>query len=82
MHSVLTRLTALFWYTMYVLVGLTFMCFLSTFLFVDHQTAAKADINTVNVVVKHVPDFSASREKVTETTMMMELLLTLYQVFG
>ena len=37
------------------------------------QTAAKADINTVNVVVKHVPDFSASREKVTETTMMMEL---------
>ena len=46
------------------------------------QTAAKADINTVNVVVKHVPDFSASREKVTETTMMMELLLTLYQVFG
>ena len=27
------------------------------------QTAAKADINTVNVVVKHVPDFSASREK-------------------
>ena len=63
MHSVLTRLTALFWYTMYVLVGLTFLCFLSTFLFVDHQTAAKADINTVNVVVKHVPDFSASREK-------------------
>ena len=30
------------------------------------QTAAKADINTVNVVVKHVPDFSASREKVRE----------------
>ena len=30
------------------------------------QTAAKADINTVNVVVKHVPDFSASREKVSE----------------
>ena len=37
------------------------------------QTAAKADINTVNVVVKHVPDFSASREKVRETLMMMEL---------
>merc|ERR1712115_194618 len=48
---------------MSVLAGLTFLCFLSTFLFVDYQTAAKADINTVNVVVKHVPDFSASREK-------------------
>jgi len=63
MHSVLTRLNALAAYTMSVLAGLTFLCFLSTFLFVDYQTAAKADINTVNVVVKHVPDFSASREK-------------------
>ena len=116
MHSVLTRLNALAAYTMSVLAGLTFLCFLSTFLFVDYQgrrlismefkpgflsisnhksvliqsvfcevstkiaidwflsqTAARADINTVNVVVKHVPDFSASREKVRETTMIVGL---------
>ena len=37
MHSVLTRLNALAAYTMSVLAGLTFLCFLSTFLFVDYQ---------------------------------------------
>ncbi len=47
-------------YTMSVLAGLTFVCFLSTY-FVDFSTHAK--INTVKVVVKHVPDYSASREK-------------------
>merc|ERR1712086_522153 len=39
----------------------TFMCFLSTFLFETYSAPAK--MNTVKVVVKHVPDYSASREK-------------------
>ena len=46
---------------MSVLAGLTMVCFLSTF-FLDYRTGSK--INTVKVVVKHVPDYSASREKV------------------
>ncbi len=61
MHSVLTRLNALAAYTMSVLAGLTFLCFASTFLTEDYR--AHAEINTVNVVVKHVSDYSASREK-------------------
>ena len=55
------RLNALAAYTMTVLAALTFACFLSTFLLVDY--GARADIGTVNVVVKHVSDYSASREK-------------------
>lgn len=60
MHTVLTRLNALGAYTMSVLAFLTFLCFLSTF-FCEYS--ANANIDTVNVVVKHVSDYSASREK-------------------
>ena len=61
MHTFLTRANALAAYTMSVLAGLTMVCFLSTF-FLDYRTGS--EINTVKVVVKHVPDYSASREKV------------------
>ena len=61
MHTFLTRANALAAYTMSVLAALTFMCFLSTFLFETYSAPAK--MNTVKVVVKHVPDYSASREK-------------------
>ena len=60
MHTVLTRANALAAYTMSVLAFLTFVCFASTF-FLDYSAPAK--MNTVKVVVKHVPDYSASREK-------------------
>ena len=60
MHTVLTRANALAAYTMSVLAGLTFVCFLSTF-FLEYSAHSK--MNTVKVVVKHVPDYSASREK-------------------
>lgn len=60
MHTVLTRANALAAYTMSVLAGLTFICFLSTF-FLEYR--AEANIHTVKAVVKHVPDYSASREK-------------------
>jgi signal peptidase complex subunit 3 len=62
MHTVLTRLNALAAYTMSVLAVLTSLCFLNTFVLVDYQSVA--ELNTVNVVVKHVSDYSASREKV------------------
>ena len=42
MHSVLTRLNALLAYTMSVLAGLTFVCFLSTF-FLDYSAVAKVN---------------------------------------
>ncbi|GFG29342.1 hypothetical protein Cfor_01231 [Coptotermes formosanus] len=60
MHSVLTRGNAILAYTLSVLAALTFCCFIST-VFIDYR--AKATMNTVKVVVKNVPDYSASREK-------------------
>jgi len=48
MHTVLTRGNAILAYTLSVLAGLTFCCFLSTF-FVDYST--QAHMNTVKVVV-------------------------------
>merc|ERR1711983_11430 len=60
MHTVLTRANALAAYTMSVLAGLTAICALSTLF---NPYLAPSNINTVKVVVKHVPDYSASREK-------------------
>ncbi|XP_046979077.1 signal peptidase complex subunit 3 [Vanessa cardui] len=60
MYSVLTRVNAILTYTLSVLACLTFLCFLST-LTVDYRTTAQ--MNTVKVVVKNVPDYGASRER-------------------
>ncbi|XP_021924445.1 signal peptidase complex subunit 3 isoform X2 [Zootermopsis nevadensis] len=60
MHSVFTRGNAILAYTLSVLAALTFCCFIST-VFIDYRT--NAAMNTVKVVVKNVPDYSASREK-------------------
>ena len=59
MHTVLTRANALAAYTMSVLAGLTAICALSTLF---NPYLAPSNINTVKVVVKHVPDYSASRK--------------------
>ncbi|KAJ8953330.1 hypothetical protein NQ318_012125 [Aromia moschata] len=60
MHSVLQRANSILAYALSVLACLTFACFVST-VFLDYVT--DANINTVKVVVKNVPDYSASREK-------------------
>ncbi|XP_034230202.1 signal peptidase complex subunit 3 [Thrips palmi] len=60
MHSVFGRGNAMAAYALSVLAGLTFCCFLST-VFLDYRTPAT--INTRQVVVKSIPDYSASREK-------------------
>ncbi|XP_046394148.1 signal peptidase complex subunit 3 [Ischnura elegans] len=60
MHSILTRGNAILAYTLTVLAGLTFCCFIST-VFIDYRT--KTTMDTVKVLVKNVPDYSASREK-------------------
>ncbi len=60
MHNVLNRLNALGAFAMSTLATLTFLCFASKF-FENYN--ALADIKTVNVIVKHVSDYSASREK-------------------
>ncbi|XP_060530948.1 signal peptidase complex subunit 3 [Cylas formicarius] len=60
MHSVLQRGNSILAYTLSVLAFLTFCCFLST-VFLDYST--QTNINTVKVLVKNVPDYSASREK-------------------
>jgi signal peptidase complex subunit 3 len=60
MHSVLQRGNAILAYALSVLACLTLACFIST-VFLDYRTTA--GMNTVKVVVKNVPDYSASREK-------------------
>ncbi|XP_018398566.1 PREDICTED: signal peptidase complex subunit 3 [Cyphomyrmex costatus] len=60
MHTFLTRGNAILAYTLSVSAFLTFCCFIST-IFYDYQ--ANVTLNTVKVVVKNVPDYSASREK-------------------
>lgn len=60
MHTLLSRGNAIFAYSLSVLACLTFCCFLST-VFLDYR--ASVNINTVRVLVKNVPDYSASREK-------------------
>ncbi|KAJ3658498.1 hypothetical protein Zmor_010233 [Zophobas morio] len=60
MHSVLQRGNAILAYALSVLACLTFACFIST-VFLDYRT--NAGMNTVKVVVKNVPDYSAAREK-------------------
>ncbi|CAH1114118.1 unnamed protein product [Psylliodes chrysocephalus] len=60
MHSFLQRGNSILAYALSVLACLTFICFAST-LFLNYVTDAK--MNTVKVVVKNVPDYSASREK-------------------
>lgn len=60
MHTVLSRGNAIFAYSLTVLACLTFACFLST-VFLNYET--KVNVNTVKVLVKNVPDYSAEREK-------------------
>uniref|UniRef100_T1JM89 Signal peptidase complex subunit 3 n=1 Tax=Strigamia maritima TaxID=126957 RepID=T1JM89_STRMM len=60
MNTVLSRANAVFAFTLSVLAGLTFICFLST-AFNDYRS--KVEITTIKALVKNVPDFSASREK-------------------
>ncbi|CAH1401086.1 unnamed protein product [Nezara viridula] len=79
MHSLLSRGNALVAYTLSLLACLTFMCFLST-LFVDYRSSAA--INTVKVVVKNVPDYSASREKCDLGFLTFDLQANLTNVFN
>nr|QBH72896.1 microsomal signal peptidase 23 kd subunit [Franklinothrips vespiformis] len=60
MHSFLSRANSVVASAVVVLAGVTLCCFLST-VFLDYRTGAT--INTLKVVVKNVPDYSASREK-------------------
>lgn len=60
MHTVLTRGNAIIAYTLSVSACLTFCCFLST-VFVDYRV--DATLNAVQISVKVVPNYSASREK-------------------
>ncbi|KAL3879040.1 hypothetical protein ACJMK2_031354 [Sinanodonta woodiana] len=60
MNTFLSRLNTIFAFTLSVMAGLTFLCFLST-VFNDHKTLVS--INTGKIIVKSVPDYSTSREK-------------------
>ncbi|ENN79112.1 signal peptidase complex subunit 3 isoform X1 [Dendroctonus ponderosae] len=59
MNSVLQRGNSILAYALSALAFLTFCCFAST-VFLNYST--NADIKTVKVLVKNVPDFSASRD--------------------
>ncbi|XP_013783550.1 signal peptidase complex subunit 3-like [Limulus polyphemus] len=60
MNTLLSRANAIFAFTLSVLAGLTFCCFVST-AFNEYKT--NVTLKTVKAVVKNVPDYSASREK-------------------
>lgn len=60
MNSVLSRANAIFAFSLSILAGLTFLCFLST---AFHEYNGKVSVSTAKTVVKNVPDFSASRYK-------------------
>ncbi|XP_023245957.1 signal peptidase complex subunit 3 [Copidosoma floridanum] len=60
MHTFLTRGNAILAYSLSVSACLTFTCFLST-VFNNYET--NVSLNTVKIVVKNVPDYSASRER-------------------
>jgi len=60
MHSFLSRANTIFAFTLSVVAGLTFCCFLTT-AFDEHQ--ADVDIQTVRLFVKNVPDFTTDRSK-------------------
>ncbi|CAA9999847.1 unnamed protein product [Nesidiocoris tenuis] len=79
MHSLLSRGNAIVAYTLSLLACLTFLCFLST-LFVDYRTIAA--INTVKVVVKSVPDYSAAREECDLGFITFDLQANLTNLFN
>lgn len=79
MHTVLTRGNATVAYTLSVLACLTFSCFLST-VFLDYRT--DANINTVRVLVKNVPDYGASREKHDLGYITFDLQTNLTDIFN
>jgi len=60
MNTFLSRANTIFAFTLSVLAGLTLLCFVST-VFDSHQ--ADFHIETKNIQVKNVPDYSSSREK-------------------
>lgn len=79
MHSFLSRGNAILAYTLSVLSFLTFLCFISTVL-VDSRT--DVNIKTVKIVVKNVPDFSASREKNDLGFITFDLQANLTKIFN
>jgi len=79
MHSAFTRSHALAAYTVSILAALTFICF-GTTAFRDYTSPAT--INTVTVVVRNVPDYSASREKNDMGFMIFDLKADLRHLFN
>lgn len=60
MNTFFSRLNTVFAFTLTVLAGLTFLCFLST-VFKEYRTPIH--VMTKKVMVKHVQDFSVSKDK-------------------
>ncbi|CAH1777218.1 unnamed protein product [Owenia fusiformis] len=60
MNTFLSRANTIFAFTLSVLASLTFGCFLSTYF---NTNLTDVRINTGKIIVKNVPDYSASREK-------------------
>lgn len=79
MNTVLSRLNTIFAFTLSVMAGLTFLCFLSTF-FNDHKSLVA--IGTEKVIVKNVPDYSASREKNDLGFVVFDLQTDLSDIFN
>jgi signal peptidase complex subunit 3 len=79
MNSFTSRLNSLFAFTLSVMAGLTFLCFMSTF-FNDH--VRPVDIKVGKVTVKNVPDYSANREKSDLGIINFDLYTDLNPIFN
>ncbi|OXU24065.1 hypothetical protein TSAR_013090 [Trichomalopsis sarcophagae] len=79
MHTLLTRGNAILAYTLSVSACLTFCCFLST-VFINYKT--DVSLNTIKIVVKNVPDYSASREKNDLGFLTFDIQLHLTSLFN
>ncbi|VDI46538.1 signal peptidase complex subunit 3-like [Mytilus galloprovincialis] len=79
MNTVLSRLNTIFAFTLSVMAGLTFCCFLTTF-FNDHK--APVYLGTGRVIVKNVPDYSAGREKNDLGFVVFDMQADLSKIFN
>lgn len=79
MNTVLSRANAIFAFTLSVLAGLTFLCFLTT---AFNEYKSRVGITTTKALVKNVPDYSASREKNDLGFITFDLNLDLTHLFN
>lgn len=79
MNTLLSRVNAIFAFTLSTLAGLTFLCFLTT-AFNDYRTTVA--MSTAKTVVRMMPDYSTTREKLDLGFVTFDLQADLTSLFN